>query len=463
MHITRLEVSGFKSLRDVSIPLHPLSLFVGANGSGKSNVLEVLRVLQGLALGLTAKEALGGVTRPGVQWDGVRGGSVGALTKLPNLDPGAELSISVAFQAHSELSVWSRGKYECRLGTAMEVIPVPKTLLAERAELVVDEKHLVLSRSWDADGEQRFIEDWQFAVDDTERSSGRRELSITEAEFGSKFLGEGKGAWTEFATEDAWTENGTQSSAELFRGAFSIVTEEWAGFLRDFRLLRLLSQNMRKPWPTTFQEMGESGEGFGPVIREIVSDKENKERLLEWLSELLPLQVVDIDLLEPTQGNYLVEIAEALEEGGEKVWRSAEVLSDGTLHFLGLLAALFGAGRDRNRNGGESRLIGLEDIEENLHPSRLETLVELLDRMTARDEESDGTDLQVLATTHAPQVLDWFEPEDLEQVVYFWRDPDTLETKTRPVSEFEHLDRILERGVPLSELHSEDWFAGEVE
>jgi AAA15 family ATPase/GTPase len=43
--ITRLQVRGFKSLLDVDVTLGPLTVFVGANGSGKTSVLEAIDLL----------------------------------------------------------------------------------------------------------------------------------------------------------------------------------------------------------------------------------------------------------------------------------------------------------------------------------------------------------------------------------------------------------------------------------
>ncbi len=49
--ITRLEVDGFKSLRDFAVDLEPLTVFIGPNGAGKSNILEALALLSRLATG----------------------------------------------------------------------------------------------------------------------------------------------------------------------------------------------------------------------------------------------------------------------------------------------------------------------------------------------------------------------------------------------------------------------------
>jgi predicted ATPase len=55
--ITRLQVRGFKSLLDVDVTLGPLTVFVGANGSGKTSVLEAIDFLQDVVFWDSGEEA----------------------------------------------------------------------------------------------------------------------------------------------------------------------------------------------------------------------------------------------------------------------------------------------------------------------------------------------------------------------------------------------------------------------
>ncbi|KYF50476.1 hypothetical protein BE04_24270 [Sorangium cellulosum] len=47
--ITRLEVDGFKSLREFSVDFEPFTVLVGPNSAGKSNILDALALLSRLA------------------------------------------------------------------------------------------------------------------------------------------------------------------------------------------------------------------------------------------------------------------------------------------------------------------------------------------------------------------------------------------------------------------------------
>ena len=49
--ITRLAVKNYRSLEDIDLRLGPLAVLIGANGSGKSNVLDVLRLVHDLIVG----------------------------------------------------------------------------------------------------------------------------------------------------------------------------------------------------------------------------------------------------------------------------------------------------------------------------------------------------------------------------------------------------------------------------
>ena len=72
--ITELRLTAFKSFRDAVLRFQPITILIGKNGSGKSNVLDGLEVLSRLALGETLPDALDSRRREGGP---IRGGSRG--------------------------------------------------------------------------------------------------------------------------------------------------------------------------------------------------------------------------------------------------------------------------------------------------------------------------------------------------------------------------------------------------
>jgi predicted ATPase len=85
---------------------------------------------------------------------------------------------------------------------------------------------------------------------------------------------------------------------------------------------------------------------------------------------------------------------------------SAYSASDGTLRFLGMLAALFSP---------ESGLVFFEEIENGFHPARLRLLVDLI-----RSRTRDGK-VQVVATTHSPTILSLLDEEMLQHTSLVYR------------------------------------------
>ena len=65
--IARLKINDFKSLKDVEVELGQVNVLIGANGAGKSNLLEAIGILGAAASGRVDDQALlrRGV-RPGV-------------------------------------------------------------------------------------------------------------------------------------------------------------------------------------------------------------------------------------------------------------------------------------------------------------------------------------------------------------------------------------------------------------
>jgi len=61
--ITKLAISGYRSLRDIALALGPVNVITGPNGSGKSSLYRALRLLADVAQGriIQALAAEGGL------------------------------------------------------------------------------------------------------------------------------------------------------------------------------------------------------------------------------------------------------------------------------------------------------------------------------------------------------------------------------------------------------------------
>ncbi len=108
--------------------------------------------------------------------------------------------------------------------------------------------------------------------------------------------------------------------------------------------------------------------------------------MAQWTRELTPMDVKDFDFREGPDGKVHLILQE---RSGKRI--SAHSASDGTLRFLAMLAALLGP--------NPAGLYFFEEIDNGIHPSRLNLLIDLIEQQTAKRE------IQVIATTHSPQLL----------------------------------------------------------
>ena len=74
MAVSRFEVAGYRSLQDVSLDLAPLTVVVGANGSGKSNLYRALQLVHSCGTGQLARRIAVEGGMPSILWADPRQG-----------------------------------------------------------------------------------------------------------------------------------------------------------------------------------------------------------------------------------------------------------------------------------------------------------------------------------------------------------------------------------------------------
>ena len=174
------------------------------------------------------------------------------------------------------------------------------------------------------------------------------------------------------------------------------------------------------------------------MLKDICADAKRRETLAEWTRELTPMDVRDFEFpTDPTTGKVQLAFKEST---GRTV--SAYVASDGTLRFLAMLAALLGA--------NPARLYFFEEIDNGIHPSRLRLLTDLIERCTA----TNG--VQVVATTHSPDLLSMIGDETFRNTSVVCRRPDTDTAVVRPVDSLPDADE-LRQSQGLGRLHASGW------
>jgi predicted ATPase len=215
----------------------------------------------------------------------------------------------------------------------------------------------------------------------------------------------------------------------------------WALLVRSIfggmRFLDLVPAQMRKPAFPGQTVLGDSGENLSTVLQEICQAPERKAILIDWIQELAPMDIVDFEF--PHDPSGLVHLL-LKERSGIAV--SAYSASDGTLRFLALLAALLGT--------HPAKLYFFEEIETGIHPSRLRLLLDLIEHQTSNNG------VQVIATTHSPDLLQMINDSTFNHTSVVYRPRDTDHAIIRPVAELPNAAQLrAEQG--LGPLHASGW------
>jgi hypothetical protein len=368
-----------------TVPLAPVTLLVGPNASGKSNVLDALRFLQGAAFDLPLADVLRGRWEGQRQtWQAIRG--------------------HLAEAAH-------HGASRFRLDTSWSLTDDAPALyrlaVGVGRDVVVEEEGLFDSRGYlfhthgASLGAQVGLAEGGAARVALRRAAKGRALTKT-LNAHRALLGQIIGL--------------TDVQMAPATAAFALQVQ---AAMRDAVFLDIRPEVMRDYRPEG-GPLGTAGENISPVLAGL--DPDRRQDVVDWLSELCAPEVESIDFDRTRLGEVMMFV---VERGGRRV--SARSMSDGTLRFLGLLVALLTC--------PEGTLVVLEEPDVGLHPSRIRLLPELFENVAGRR-------VQILATTHSPTLLAHLAPETLAAVVAFARDPESGDTVCSQLGDLPHFETL---------------------
>ncbi|MBI4568796.1 MAG: AAA family ATPase [Planctomycetes bacterium] len=438
--IERLRIKNFKSLRDVDLRLGRLNLLIGANASGKSNFLDALRVLQGIGYGFSFREILDGKPKGAANdvWEPIRGGSSQAMCRAARSDECMSLEMQGRLTEEDHAS-WiyaiSLEPNEWRLES--ESLRTGKPIFTAKRETLVRGKGAVIvdAPSWrdiSPLDRARFGQN----LSPIEKARFRRDLEDIKG---------GKIPSGRYHARDLGFADTKPILAQIAAGHFrwpessSTAASYFSQSLRDLQFLNPQPPILRAYSPRKNAErLGATGEDFAALIETLGQSPKDRSSFLAWLKELRPEQIDDFGTLAGAVNEPMFY----LKENGVKY--PAPVLSDGTLRFAALAAALY--------QPEPPSVLCVEEIEQSIHPSRLRLVVELL-RAHSRPKGS-----QVFATTHSPVVADWLMKEEHDHLFVFTRVGDTGETRVRTLADYLKSNPKPPRAA-LSDLLVEDWFA----
>ena len=411
--INSLRLINFKNFADVTLRMGPFTVIVGSNASGKSNLRDAFRVLHGIGRGYTLPDVIGGKYGSGgqVEWEQIRG----TAREVVRFGKSRfELSFrmvlndtEVRYVIFVRLDKAGSGAFrvvaeQLRVGGSLIYTSHPGSDDPVHAQ--EDDNHLLL----------------RMAKTGTQRKLGLR-ISVRP-------------------DQPALTQIDEHSRVvRLHKERASQVAQA----LADMRFLDLSPDRMRQPAFPGQTVLGDGGENLPTVLKEICGSGRRKKTLVEWTRALTPMDVHDFEFpSDPTTGRVQLVL---VERNGNRV--SAYSASDGTLRFLAMLAALLGA--------NPARLYVFEEIDNGIHPSRQQLLIDLIEGQTAKG------DYQVVTTTHSPDLIELVGTDTFESTSVVCRCPDTDDAEIRAVAELPNANK-LRKSQGLGRLHRSGWMENAV-
>ncbi len=357
-------VKGFKSLLETDVELGPINVFIGANGSGKSNLLEAIGVMGAAAFGSVEPETL--------RYRGVRPG-------LPSLYKTsfkhAVIRRIITLEARAEGAVY-------RLGLD-NPISKPTSRWRISTEFLGNNGNPVFSRGPRASSLYREDGSKERVLVRTDQTAAKLALGIRKDDSPASTL-----------------------VADL---------EHFAIYAPTTPVLRGIAHEdvIRDP-------LGLTGGGLPEVVKALVNnsdetfgdfDLDDVFELIDWANALAAVTAPLAQVSPAVRTTPLVlRFADRFMRKGRNVL-SAYDASEGALYVLFFLALV--------SHERAPRVLAIDNFDQTLHPRLATALTQLVTRQVLKD----GT-RQLLMTTHNPLVLDGLDLAD-DRVRLFAVDRDT--------------------------------------
>ena len=397
--LKKLILENWKSFRYAELYFDPLTVLIGTNASGKSNLVEALEFLRRMATGETVDVALNGdrALPP------IRGGSQVAI-----LNNEIDLTLSLIVQ----------DKQQVEYSYCMSL-----DVLTESFEINLE------NIKWKG-LDNELNNEIEISRINNDQKSG---LATNENFLYSKEMIDN--------TKISDFPLGTQFNAELSKHKqnklLSLKPE-----IKKVVCEQLKSIFIVDPIPQKIRD-------FSRLSEQLEQDASNIAGVLAALPDEQKAEV------EATLSHYLEHFPEGdikkiwAEKVGrlgtdamlycQEEWQPGQIteidarsMSDGTLRLLGILTALL--------TRPEGSLIVIEEIDNGLHPSRAELLVKILREIGTKRK------IDLLITTHNPALLDALGPEIIPFVTVVHRDAETGESKLTLLEDIENLPKLLATG-----------------
>jgi predicted ATPase len=319
--LNSVSVAGYRSLRQISFPVDRLSVFVGANGVGKTNLYRGLQIIQSAAAGTLARELA------------VEGGMASVISAgIKRKDQQGQVNISADFGSNGQTSY----SYDIGIG-----FPPKEAFAAFITEPLVKTESLFLH-------------------------AGRRKVALLERKGPALWMRNEEGVREQVNDELMFSETalGTIEDPSRFSDLYWLrrTLLDWR-FYHGFRTDA--DAPLRRPGlAITTPTLASDGSNLAAVFATLVHIRGDTTELDRAIEDAFP----GAELVVPQPDRHAT-FGMVFADYPHRVFELEE-LSDGTLRYLALMGALLAYRLPK--------FVALNEPETSLHPALLDPLARLI-------------------------------------------------------------------------------------
>lgn len=367
------QVEAFKSYGKAELRLSPLTLLIGPNASGKSNLIEGLRLLSWLARGQRLDQVFRSVEDGDLA---VRGG-----VQDMALNGHDTFSLGCSFRAPD----WTEFCATIRV-TGSDLRVTEESV----DSLLHVQSYAPLYRIEAPTG--GLSHDIEVAYNNFAPGGVKPRITCTDQQL----------VLTQLGTPARFWDTHEESQRVIPR-----VTKAFCDALGRILFLDPAPRRMRGYTHRLDSALKGDGANLSSALHSICQTPDGRDAVLEFIRDLPEQDIRGIGFIETERGDVMVRLTESFADREQE--RDAPILSDGTLRVLAVAAAVLSA--------PEGSMVVIEEIDSGVHPSRAEAL--LANILRVAKERS----LKVLLTSHNPALADALPTEAIPHVAYCYRDP----------------------------------------
>jgi len=413
MGIKRIKVSNFRSFKTLDVELGSLNVLIGANASGKSNFVQLLRFFSDISnLGLDNAVSL-------------QGGD--EYLRFIGSESSEHLEVEVTCEEPTEI----RGTaVKIKRGNWVGMKPLESVCRfnlafgARKKGLQINDDRIIHKCDFIR------LEKSKGKFKDSE-PLGKGEVILYRGSDGKAHIEFKLPPGLAIREEDllpAYVRQRRLPSQVLLFYAPLLVQSSFVDLNRDMAIYDLDPKLSKRAYQITGKaELEEDGSNLALVLKKIIESKEKKRKLTNLMKDALPF-VENFGIESLADKSLLFKLRESY----FRDYLPASLLSDGTISIAALIVTLYFETK---------KLIVLEEPERNIHPHLISRLVSMMKDASQKK--------QIIVTSHNPMMVKY---AGLENILLVTRSQAGHSTITKPI-EKEHVKEFLRNDMGIEELY----------